>query len=519
MSEDGGARSLMDTPPDDFAKQLCLLDFNLFHLLAREELHGVVWLDKEKGRLAPNVVGLTRRFNHVSFWVTREILNAPSAELRVSVLTYFIKLAKKLHQLNNLHSLFAVICGLQSTPIFRLSKMWEALKPKESERYQKLQQLMSKDENFTSVRRHLSSCGLPCLPYLGMYLTDLSYISSAFSGEDRVLKTNQIIDEVFSFKAVAYQFRVDEALRSYLLAHDYVENFRKLIDDQHYQMSLEIQPRVGTVAVGKPDASEARAHPTEFLTMHKRAVKHLGVSGHRKAHSLGSAGLFDMGKFMRKRDDQEGLLSASEATGTTKVPSPLHSRAARPTSEALNSSTVSSVFLAAAAQLSTSSEDPLPPPDFLPQSSSLASETSSSSRSSAHSIKFETPSKARGKPEFSTQSSQHSVSSLDAAPPSTKECTVHRKCSQFGHWHTYKLQRMILKPSALVFLSSKPSSTETELESIDLRGLEVSKTVASQGFALELAVPSGNRVKLRFDTSEERDEWFSSLQSACSGVP
>jgi hypothetical protein len=38
---------------------------------------------------------------------------------------------------------------------------------------------MSEEENHKSVREHLSSTRLPCIPYLGMYLTDLTYLELA----------------------------------------------------------------------------------------------------------------------------------------------------------------------------------------------------------------------------------------------------------------------------------------------------------------------------------------------------
>lgn len=41
---------------------------------------------------------------------------------------------------------------------------------------EKLQALVSSDGRFRSLRDALHRCDPPCIPYLGMYLTDLSFI-------------------------------------------------------------------------------------------------------------------------------------------------------------------------------------------------------------------------------------------------------------------------------------------------------------------------------------------------------
>ncbi|GCB81707.1 hypothetical protein scyTo_0021874 [Scyliorhinus torazame] len=82
--------------PEQFASQITQLDIPVFRAIQPE----------------------------ISFWVIREIVTKQNLKIRVKVLGHFIKIAKKLQDLQNLHGLMAVISALQSAQVFRLSQTW-----------------------------------------------------------------------------------------------------------------------------------------------------------------------------------------------------------------------------------------------------------------------------------------------------------------------------------------------------------------------------------------------------------
>nr|XP_032660693.1 ras-specific guanine nucleotide-releasing factor RalGPS2-like isoform X2 [Chelonoidis abingdonii] len=147
--------------------QITLMDVPVFKAIQPEELSSCGWNKKEKYSSAPNAVAFTRRFNHVSFWVVREILHAQTLKIRAEVLSHYIKTAKKLYELNNLHALMAVVSGLQSAPIFRLTKTWALLSRKDKTTFEKLEYVMSKEDNYKRLRDYINSLKMtPCIPYL-----------------------------------------------------------------------------------------------------------------------------------------------------------------------------------------------------------------------------------------------------------------------------------------------------------------------------------------------------------------
>uniref|UniRef100_A0A671Q8N0 Ral GEF with PH domain and SH3 binding motif 2 n=1 Tax=Sinocyclocheilus anshuiensis TaxID=1608454 RepID=A0A671Q8N0_9TELE len=274
-------------------------------LLFLQELSSCGWNKKEKHSSAPNAV--------VSFWVVREILHAQTLKIRAEVLSLYIRTAKKLCDMNNLHAVMAVVSALQSAPIFRLTKTWALLSRKDKATFERLEYLMSKEDNYKRLRDYISSQSMTsCIPYLGIYLSDLTYIDSAYPSTGSILENEQrsnLMNNILRIisdlqRSVEYDIPVLPHVQKYLNSVRYIEELQKFVEDDNYKLSLKIEPpatstprttasredltgpdtsasplcgRRGNVAEGAlPKVPPTPPSPRNLITY-----------GHRKCHSLG----------------------------------------------------------------------------------------------------------------------------------------------------------------------------------------------------------------------------------------
>ncbi|XP_007901159.1 ras-specific guanine nucleotide-releasing factor RalGPS2 isoform X3 [Callorhinchus milii] len=303
---------VLKVTPEEFASQITLMDAPVFKAIQPEELSSCGWNKKEKHSLAPNVVAFTRRFNHVSFWVVREILTAQTLKIRAEVLSHYIKTAKKLYELNNLHALMAVVSGLQSAPIFRLTKTWALLSRKDKTTFEKLEYLMSKEDNYKRLRDYINSLKMtPCIPYLGIYLSDLTYIDSAYPSTHSIIESEQrtnLINNILRIisdlqQSCEYDIPLLPHVQKYLNSVRYIEELQKFVEDDNYKLSLKIEPGTSTPQstasredLAGPDASASPQSSRKIMAAEAALMqvpptppssRHLLTHGHRKSHSLG----------------------------------------------------------------------------------------------------------------------------------------------------------------------------------------------------------------------------------------
>ncbi|OON17440.1 RasGEF domain protein, partial [Opisthorchis viverrini] len=162
---------------------------------------------------------------------------------------------KKLVDMNNYGSGMAIISGLQVQCVHRLSATWAALSSRDRSTFRKLVELFSQDQNYTNLRTAVDNARLPCIPYLGVYLSDLTYIdvaasaaaqhqnsSTVWSQQVKQDRINNVLRTIANFQQSHYPFAIDEKVIAYLESQRYIEELQRFIEDANYKLSLRLEP-------------------------------------------------------------------------------------------------------------------------------------------------------------------------------------------------------------------------------------------------------------------------------------
>lgn len=164
-----------DIDPTMIAEQLTALDWSLFSKISNVELLNF-HTSRGDRNLCPNLCGMIQRFNQVSSWVATNILWQGQMDSRVKVYTKVVQTAHALFKLNNFNATLAIISGLNTAAIHRLRFTFADLPKKEKGILALLMDKMSSKSSYKEYRETLKRVSPPKIPYMGVYLSDLTFI-------------------------------------------------------------------------------------------------------------------------------------------------------------------------------------------------------------------------------------------------------------------------------------------------------------------------------------------------------
>ncbi|KAL2719369.1 ras-specific guanine nucleotide-releasing factor 2-like isoform X1, partial [Vespula squamosa] len=235
----------------EIAEQMTYLDHQIFVSIASEEFLGQAWMKTDKATRAPHILLMTKRFNEVSQLVVSEIIRRTNMSGRVAAIEKWAAVADISRVLHNYNGVLQICAAFTNTSVYRLKKTWEKVSKTTKQTIEKLQNIVSSDGRFRNLRDALHRCDPPCIPYLGLYLTDLSFIEEGTPNftEEGLLNFSKmrmiahVIREIRHFQQTPYKIELITKVTNYLLDTSLLLNEKDL-----YRMSLEIEPRTSRLS-------------------------------------------------------------------------------------------------------------------------------------------------------------------------------------------------------------------------------------------------------------------------------
>jgi len=290
------AVSLSEFDPLEIARQLTLLQWKLYKNLTGSELLDKIrdkcppdqnrdpntWkLDIVPDSVAPNLRKMMDLCNFLVLLIETEIIRSSQAKSRAVLIRFWISVgevnsavgtrmkgpnecSQNLRVMKNFDGLMAVCHGLKATGIARLRRTWECVPTKVKQMFAQLESLISESKNYQNLRIALQ-CETQAIPFLGMYLTDLTKIEignkdftvasspSNQSNTDNIEEKDKLrlinIQKRMLLSGVIrdlckFQTQPPPNLEWVPRIHELLHAYEPLnSDEQVYNMSLELEPR------------------------------------------------------------------------------------------------------------------------------------------------------------------------------------------------------------------------------------------------------------------------------------
>jgi son of sevenless-like protein len=204
---------LLEIDPLEMARQLTIMESTLYNRIKPVECLNKLWSQPDAN--TENIKAMIFNSNRLTMWTAEVILAQEEIKRRVQIIKHLIQVVRRLRELNNFSTLTAIVSGLNSAPIHRLRRTWTQVPNRHLQVLESQNDLINSAKNFSTYREALHSQSPPCVPFLGVYLTDLTFIDEGnphlIHHKGRALisfakrqKTAEVIREIQQYQHVPY---------------------------------------------------------------------------------------------------------------------------------------------------------------------------------------------------------------------------------------------------------------------------------------------------------------------------
>ncbi|KAG0217118.1 hypothetical protein BGX31_000348, partial [Mortierella sp. GBA43] len=243
----------MDIDPLEFARQLTIMEANCYNRIKPVECLAKAWTSEDPtiAAKAINIKKMIETSNLYSNWINEVVMNEKDVKKRAAIIKQVIVIGEKLRQLNNFSMLSATTAALAHCAVHRLKRTWELVPARSMNSLTTLQAVTNSAKSWSEYRQELHSANPPCVPFLGVYLTDLVFIEDGnadfLKGADQHInfykrgRTAEVIREIQQYQSVPYCLTSIREIQAFIRRG---MDQSKSVSDL-YDQSLELEPREG----------------------------------------------------------------------------------------------------------------------------------------------------------------------------------------------------------------------------------------------------------------------------------
>ncbi|OQD89903.1 hypothetical protein PENANT_c002G07382 [Penicillium antarcticum] len=214
--------------PKEIARQLTIMEACMFSKLQTCEFLHKTWQKKDSPDAfhpAHNVKALIRYFNQLSNWVGALIIAESELKKRTQCIGHLVNVATECYNLQNYSAVISILSGLESAPIYRLARTWAMVTQRSCDALRPLQAMISSAQNYNAYRETIRMAVPPCIPFLGLFLKDLTFIedgnpsvtSEGLINFHKCTMLASCVHEIQRFQQASYCLQIVPEIQDYLV--------------------------------------------------------------------------------------------------------------------------------------------------------------------------------------------------------------------------------------------------------------------------------------------------------------